>query len=596
MIVKMQKVTILVLNKYTNEALNALRKLGVVHIKDVHKPVAEGITALEHRIGEIDKALFILGDPKTYQPAESKELEKEKVVEYAREVNHLYAEKEKMRNHLRDLEMELVWFKEWGDVSSFTFSELEKEGVFIKLYVGSKNFLKTISKEKTIQILKEKGGNVYLALISLSKDDCLDLPRINVPDRNLHTLKARIFASKKHIEDINVKVGAMSAHKNCFLSCKEELIKRLEFFKVKFGMAHYTDFSYVQGFCPRRSMPSISYLAEKEGWAYLFEEPDNPEEVPTLLNNPAWINIIAPVLKFMGILPGYGEFDVSICFLLFFSLFCSILVGDAGYGVLFVILAFLLQKKAKAVPMDMVFLIYVLGIGMVIWGAITGTWFGWEGAAKLPLFKSLIVGNLNTWVENNQPMLMRLCFFIGAIHLTVAHMMSAFIKIKSPAVIGELGWIGVVWGMFFYAGYFVLNIPLPVFTNSLILAGAAGVLLFANFQKGFLKSLFATLTALPLTLLAFISTFADVVSYIRLFAVGFASSAISSTFNTLLLGNISGFVKVVIAIVFLIVVHSFNIVLGLVAIFVHGIRLNLLEFSSHSGLQWMGREYKPFRE
>ncbi|UCD15710.1 MAG: hypothetical protein JSV34_01275, partial [Candidatus Omnitrophota bacterium] len=161
MIVKMKKLTIWILNKYSTPALRQLRKLGAVHVEHVYTPSAEGITALQHRISQLDKALFIL------KPAQkTKVLSKEKITGCVKEIIALDEEKETQRQYLHDLERELLWFGEWGNVSLASMLELEKANVFIKLYVCSKSFLKNIPQDKLIQVLSRKGENVRIALIS----------------------------------------------------------------------------------------------------------------------------------------------------------------------------------------------------------------------------------------------------------------------------------------------------------------------------------------------------------------------------------------------------------------------------------------------
>ena len=123
-------------------------------------------------------------------------------------------------------------------------------------------------------------------------------------------------------------------------------------------------------------------------------------------------------------------------------------------------------------------------------------------------------------------------------------------------------------------------------------AGVALVLLFQNFQRNVVKGVLATLADLPLSL---ISAFSDIVSYLRLFAVGYASVVVASSFNGMagpMLGSpLTGLFGAVI----LFLGHGLNIILGMMAVIVHGIRLNMLEFSGHLGMQWSGKPYKPFK-
>ena len=187
---------------------------------------------------------------------------------------------------------------------------------------------------------------------------------------------------------------------------------------------------------------------------------------------------------------------------------------------------------------------------------------------------------------------MKLCFFIGAIHLTIAHSLNARRSIRTLNALAQLGWIAIIWGLFFIAGKLVLSNALPGFTTPLLLTGLALVLLFENYQKRkLMKGALITLANLPL---GAISAFSDIVSYLRLFAVGFASYIVAASFNQMASEMANGIIGTILAALVLFVGHSVNIVLALMAVVVHGIRLNMLEFSGHLNMQWSGKLYQPF--
>ena len=296
----------------------------------------------------------------------------------------------------------------------------------------------------------------------------------------------------------------------------------------------------------------------------------------------------------MGTLPGYNEVDISFWFLIFFILFFAMLIGDGGYGLIFLITTFLINRKFKNIPREPIFLLYLLSGTTIVWGAITGTWFGVEKIAQLPFLNTLVIQQINSFVATSQGFMMYLCFFIGVIQLSIAHGVIAFNYINSPLALGQVGWISVLWGLFFVAGKLVLNKPLPVITMPLLIAGIVLILLFSNPHRNIFKRIGVTLGDLPLKV---ISSFSDIVSYLRLFAVGYASSVVAESFNNMAVGSgIDSILKGFIAALILFLGHSLNIILGFMAVIVHGIRLNMLEFSGHLNMQWSGKEYQPFKE
>jgi len=159
--------------------------------------------------------------------------------------------------------------------------------------------------------------------------------------------------------------------------------------------------------------------------------------------------------------------------------------------------------------------------------------------------------------------------------------------------LGEVGWVGIIISVFFLAQKLVLGKALAPFVVYLFSLSLLLVAFFSRAEKNLMRSLFLTLQDLPLKI---IGSFSDVVSYLRLFAVGYATVVLAQSVNGMAgdfgFGTpVSSFISALI----LFFGHVLNILLGIMAVIVHGIRLNMLEFSSHLGMQWQGREYHPFK-
>jgi V/A-type H+-transporting ATPase subunit I len=260
------------------------------------------------------------------------------------------------------------------------------------------------------------------------------------------------------------------------------------------------------------------------------------------------------------------------------------LVGDAGYGLLFLALTLTLRFAARKAPRDMIRLLLLLSVCTIAWGSLTGSWFG---SSRLP---ALLDTARLPWLADDRN-LMGLCFLIGSIHLTVAHLWSAVRTINRPVAIAQLGWIGMTWTMFLMARSLILDYPVPSFTLWMFLGSLAAIVLFMT-PPGAIKHSWPDHVMLPLTV---IGNFGDVVSYVRLFAVGSAGAAISQAFNEMALGN--GIPTVwagLSAALILFAAHTLNILLCALGVIVHGVRLNTLEFCSHMGIQWSGFKYRPF--
>jgi V/A-type H+-transporting ATPase subunit I len=164
----------------------------------------------------------------------------------------------------------------------------------------------------------------------------------------------------------------------------------------------------------------------------------------------------------------------------------------------------------------------------------------------------------------------------------------------SFSALAEAGWISILWGGFFLAKLLILGDSFPFYCKWLFAAGIALVILFAKPNRNILKGLGAGLGNL---LLNIVNSFTDVVSYIRLFAVGLATVAVADAFNSMAMDvGYSSIWAALITSLILLLGHTLNVLLGPMSILVHGVRLNVLEFSNHLDLQWKGFAYRPLRK
>ncbi len=590
MIVKMKKITLLVSRKTRTEALTALRNIGVLHIHTSLGIKAEEIDALQAERGKLERAMQAIGGKGAVLPGRPKKRADAAVVE---KILQLAAEKEKCAKEAAELALSARWFDTWGRISFRTVNELKNAGIHIRFYRAPKSALKKLTG-KTVAVFGKKGA-LLIVHFGESGEDRLPFTEDPMPEMEYSELKSEVLGQEREALRLDRSIESLRPFLPVLREMDAELARRLEFSRVYHGMEDAEHISALNGYCPEDRVQSLRDAAAREGWAYIVEDPDDFADVPTLVRNRKPVGIIKPVFSFMGTLPGYDEYDISFWFLLFFSLFFAMLIGDAGYGTLFLILTLVARRKMSHAPGEIFYLLMVLCTATILWGAVTGTWFGYEGIARLPFFNRLIIDKLYSYADDNQQVMMYVCFLIGSVHLTIAHGLRAIRNIRSLHSLSHLGWIANLWVIFFVAGNLVLNRPLPPYTIGLFIGGTALILFFTHPEKNILKGALKTLVMdiLPLNI---ISAFSDVVSYLRLFAVGFASVTMASSFNQMVASV--GFHSVLnglIASLILFLGHALNVTLGVMSVLVHGVRLNLLEFSGHLGMQWSGKPYQPFR-
>jgi V/A-type H+-transporting ATPase subunit I len=439
--------------------------------------------------------------------------------------------------------------------------------------------IKTVSVEK---------GMVSCAVIFREKID-IPFKELGTPKMGLREMKARLAQDNAAMGNIRKDIHKFVCVREKLRYIKGALEKEMEFQEALRGMGQEKTIVYLHGFIPHDTQEALLAAARKEKWGLIINEPAEDEDVPTLIRNPRWVSLVNPVLKLLEIIPGYRELDISAVFFIFFSVFFGILIGDAGYGLAYFGLTMFAQKKlgSKIKDKQLFLLLYILSSCAIVWGLLTGAFFGQEWFAKMGL-RPLVP------ILNDTKFMQAFCFFLGAMHLSIAHSWRAVLKWPSLAALADVGWICVLWSAYFFAKMLILADTLPVFTQWLLFAGITLVVLFTNPQKNMLKSVGEGLGAVALSLM---NNFTDVVSYVRLFAVGMAGMAIAETCNNMAasLGK-AGALTAVASVLILIVGHGLNIVLGPMSVLVHGVRLNVLEFSGHASVTWSGSAYKPLKQ
>ena len=583
MIVPMKKVFVLTQSRDVSEAVRSLRNLGVVHVENQEIPKGEDINSLHEDLAIIERAINILGLPEFYKKCDISSAKMLK--DWRLAAKHLADAKsryDQLWGYSVSLKEKISQWAAWGDFDPAGVMELSGKGVNIKFYQIPAKELGAVEGGLILKVISIVRGVANCMVISKDKVN-LPYKELVLPAIGLKEMEGRLAENSEMIERIKSEIWKYVCYYERFILIKKAFEKELEFREAVRGMASSEEISYLKGYVPMDQVKAVSEYAAKERCGIFITEPSDEDRVPTLIRSPKWISIIKPIYKLLEILPGYRELDVSPLFLIFLGLFFGMIIGDAGYGALYILLTSIAQIKLRARAKDkrIFFLLYFFSSCAIFWGILTGTVFGQEWYIRAG-YRPLIP------VLNDTKFIQAFCFFLGAFHLTLGHLWQAARKLPSLTALADIGWIAVLWSAFFFARMLILNDPLPAFVNYSLLAGISLVVFFTNPQKNILKTIGEGLGTVALSI---VNNFTDVVSYVRLFAVGLAGVAISDTVNTL--SDVFGGGNFAAKMIIIFLGHTINILLGPISVLVHGIRLNVLEFSGHVGLTWSGIPYKP---
>lgn len=595
MIVPMKKVSLIVLDTHREASLKKLREVGVLHLQSTAAS-SETLSDLHSERTVLENALRLL--PESEEPVDTPALSVSSAIGIASRAAGLAEKSQTLAEESNRLHREMAELSEWGDFDPTDILALRKKGIDIRLYRLTRRQLEEIPEGVRTFVLKQAKSASNVALVLM--DDAAEIPfdEFSLPERGLSEIEQISLEKRSGLEEIKKELVDLAAHKPAIESALEEIDGDIEFESARAGMEVDEKLAFLTGYTPTAKVADLKKAAAANGWAIVIDEPAEGEPVPTLIENPKWMRIVQPVFDILGTIPGYREHDISFWFLLFLTFFYAIIIGDGAYGMIFLIGTFIARRKFPKAPSEPFALLYTMSTAAVIWGAVTGTWFGSETLARSTLLSWAIYPDLYSFAANvkqSQAFWMHLCFVVGAVHLTLAHL-KGFARL-SPALrsYAELGWIALIWGLYYVVRWLILKQDLHPAGLILVGTGLFLIMLFSEQEGSFLKGAGWGIVKFPMTILSGIGCFSDIMSYVRLFAVSLAALEVSKSTNAMAAGVGFGLPHGIGAALILLVGHSLNIVLGALSVIVHGVRLNLLEYSGHLKMEWSGSAYNPFR-
>ena len=640
MIEPMKKVSVVILDKEKNSALKTLRKIGLLHLEKLEGS-SEKLTKFKEASSNAALAESILMEqkaPKKLKKSKKCLISNEEAGNLISEIVAKYDRKKVLMDEINADKNELDRFRLWGDVILEDIDYLKEQGIQLRMFESPLDKYNLIGEKPQTILLNNTNKVARFLLINGGTERPEDFPpeafEVPLPRCSTKFLEEEMSKDSSEIKEIDAFFLENVKNLASIRSFDSALQSDIEFENVYAGMGTEaqgteTDLAWISGYVPTANLEELKKVCKENDWAIAASDPaDDDEEVPTKLKNNKFVSLIYPLTDFLGTVPGYHEYDISGWFLFFFTIFFGMIFGDAGYGLLVVVAALILMLKTKIsgkkVP-SVYGLVILLGISTVIWGTVTCSWFG-IGLDKLPEWlKNLSIPPISNvyaeetwlpfWVEDksvagltNAQNLQIFCFSIALLQLSVAHIKGMINNRKSLKILGEFGSLAQLIGMYYVVlsmvvnakifplGLVINNIPVGKIAIYCVLGGFILSFIFANYAGNILKSILESVKNIISVLLGVVNVFSDIVSYIRLWAVGLAGAAISSTVNEMagpLIGHAVTFIFMILLLVF---GHGLNMVLNLLSVIVHGVRLNTLEFSNHLGMSWSGLKYEPFRE
>jgi len=606
MITKMKKLTFLVYHKEYEEFLNSLRELGVVHIVEKQQGAADN-TELQENIRLFNRLAA------TLKLLQNQKHEKNAVIateggtatrgmQVLDEVDALQTEHGKLSQQLQSYAKEKEVLEVWGNFEPTGIQKLKDAGYIIGFYSCSEgNYKEEWETEYNAMIVNRISSKVFFVTVTKAGQEVdLDVEQAKLPAYSLSRLEALYDTTEQAIEGNEKKLVALSETDIPSLKAAlKELQSQIEFSKVVLSSEQTAGdkLMLIEGWAPAYSKVEIEAYLNDAHVYYEITDPMPGDNVPIRLNNKGFFAWFEPICK-LYMLPKYNELDLTPFFAPFFMVFFGLCLGDSGYG-LFLFLGAtayrLLAKKVTPSMKSIISLIQVLSASTFFCGLLTGTFFG----ANIYDLDWPIVQRLKHAVLMDNNDMFRLSLILGVIQILFGMVLKAVnqtIQFGFKYAIATIGWIillvsTAVSALFSSSellsmGGTAYKVVLCISGAMIFLFNTPGKNIFMNIGLGLWDS-YNMVTGL----------LGDVLSYVRLFALGLSGGILAGVFNSLAVGMspdnvIAG--PIVMVLIF-VIGHAINIFMNVLGAMVHPMRLTFVEFFKNSGYEGGGKEYKPFR-
>ena len=581
MITQMKKYTFLVFHREYEAFLEQLREVGVVHVTEKAAGVAED-AHLQELLAKADNARKLIAQGAPDQLLQEKAALESRIAATQKEVNKMAI---------------------WGDFSAERIAQLKEAGYTLRYFTCPKKLF----QEEWGIVVAEQGAMVYFVQVNNADDAPEGCQEQYLNEKSAADLQ-------KDVEGLNGLLVAQNARIE--LWAKEnipalenelnELQQQIDWKRVTLNTASEADGSLkvLEGFCPIDQVAALDAMLQKQEVYYQAEDPTAEDNTPIKLRNNKFTQLFESLTGMYG-WPNYGEFDPTPILAPFFLLFFAMCMGDCGYGILLIIIGLLIAKKKLNIAMfeGLGPIITVLGVGTTVVGFFLGTFMGIDlyNAEWMPqaLKSVMIKGEVMGY---DIQMVLAIC--IGVFHICLAMVVKAICYTKQFGFkenIATWGWLLLVVGGLIVAILGLTVLPENVFKWALITVGAVSALAIYIFNTPGRNPLINIGAGLWDTYNMATGILGDVLSYIRLYALGLAGGMLGAAFNNLGLmvmgGTTEGATWQWLPFVLILVLgHVLNLAMSALGAFVHPLRLSFVEYFKNAGYEGKGMLYQPFKK
>lgn len=612
MIQKMKKLTFLVTGKEYEQFLTDIRELGVLHIQELQSgatsPELQDSLALAERYNNALKALDFVAETYTFDvKGQSQPADASKGLTLINEVEAKLDEENKLKHHIDNVDKAIESLLPWGDFDWASVGRLSTAGYQVNFYsCPSKMFKAEWNDEYFAQIISEASGKSYFVTFSTDTPD-IAAEKLQLPSESLSYYNKEKEGLEKQLQDVRKYLYQLNVEqRGSLLAGQVENDNDISLSKVHLNTESVAGdaVKLIVGWTLEEKSEEVVAYLENNHVFYEMEDPKLEDDVPVQIKNDSYSRLFEPILR-MYSLPKYHDLDPTPFFAPFFMLFFGLCMGDAGYGLIILLVSLILRKKLSADMKGYGTLGVFLGIMTMVCGALTGSFFGIDlnqaDWAFLAPIKPYFISDANFTLFGYSPMMV-ISVLIGLLQVLLGMSLAG---VKAARMygwkygVGKLSWVIALLSAIACFGLPFSGVALPVVVTYVLYALMGVSVLGIFFFNSPDKNIFMNFgTGLWDTYGMATGLLGDLLSYIRLFALGLTGGILGGVFNSLAIDltvDMPWVIRWLPMLIILLLGHGINFALCMISSFVHPMRLTFVEFFKNSDFEGGGKEYSPFK-
>ena len=622
MIQKMKKLTFLITNGEYDQFISDIRDLGVIHVQELQQgatsdELQQGI-ALADRLKKVLQALDYAKE--SYKPKgvyTAKPADAAIGLQKLDEVEQLVEQENRLKHDLDNANAAINKLELWGDFSWQTVRQLADAGMNMYFFSAPAKLYKAEWAEQYFATpIAEQNKKIYFVAFSDNVPD-ITAERLELPPQSLSHYQNEVKVIEQQIAEVHDSLLAIEMeYRPSILAAQLANENNIQLSKVHLSKESVAGdaVKLMIGWTLAEKVADVTNYLDKAGIYYELEDPAFDDDVPIQIVNSKFATLFEPILR-MYSLPNYHDIDPLPLFAPFFMLFFGLCMGDMGYGLIIAAVSLLIVFKKPSLKAYGQ-LGALLGGMTCICGFITGTFFGIDlSTVDWEFMKPIQPYFLNDSKKDSffgySPMMV-ISVIIGLVQVLIGMFMAGCKAVKNYGFVygvGKFSWVLALISLVVLFGFPMFGVVIPVALQyvlyGLVAIAAFGIYFLNNpaayAKAGSLKKLLGIGSNLGGGLWATynMSTglLGDLLSYIRLFALGLTGGVLGSVFNQLAV-EMSPSTPVLHEIVMLIILlfgHGINFGLCMISSFVHPMRLTFVEYFKNADFSGNGKEYKPFK-